>query len=126
MTILESQLQFASAVLFHGSLSKPPALRSDWRAWHTPNGEHRDAITGAKLKRMGVLPGVPDWILVAPGGFLHFLELKRIGATLSLVQRDFANWAFANGIPYKIAHTRGEVIMIAQKWDALDPSIKII
>ena len=28
--------------------------------WHTPNGEHRDPKTAAKLKAMGVLPGVPD------------------------------------------------------------------
>jgi len=27
---------------------------------HIPNGERRDARTGSKLKRMGVLPGVPD------------------------------------------------------------------
>ena len=28
--------------------------------WHTPNGEHRDPKTAAKLKAMGVLPGVAD------------------------------------------------------------------
>lgn len=28
--------------------------------FHIPNGEHRDAVTGARLKRAGVLAGVPD------------------------------------------------------------------
>ena len=35
--------------------------------FHIPNGELRSPFVGAKLKRMGVLPGVPD---------LYVIELK--------------------------------------------------
>ena len=35
-------------------------LRPDVLMWHTPNGEQRDKRTAAKLKAMGVLPGVAD------------------------------------------------------------------
>lgn len=44
-----------------------PALK---RGYHTPNGEHRDPRTAAKLRRMGVRAGVLDWALpVARGDF---------------------------------------------------------
>ena len=54
--------------------------------FHPANGEARSAITGAKLKAMGVKAGVPDiMILDEPmphGWFLHGLaiELKAIDA----------------------------------------------
>jgi len=37
--------------------------------FHPPNGGHRHAAVGAKLKRQGVKAGVPDvWILDTPAG----------------------------------------------------------
>ena len=44
--------------------------------WHTPNGEKRDKVTGAKLKAMMVLPGIPDFLFLTNGG-LYGIELKR-------------------------------------------------
>ncbi len=35
-------------------------------AWHTPNGGQRHKAIAAKLKRMLVRPGVPDFILPVP------------------------------------------------------------
>ena len=51
------------------------------RGFHPPNGEARDAITGAKLKRMGVRASVLDWCLPVPRGGHHglFIEFKRSG-----------------------------------------------
>ena len=37
-----------------------------WIVFHPANGELRDTETGARLKRMGVLPGVSDIVLVGP------------------------------------------------------------
>lgn len=34
---------------------------------HVPNGEARNAVTGAKLKRMGVKRGVPDVLIFDKG-----------------------------------------------------------
>ncbi len=36
--------------------------------FHPPNGEHRNPITGAKLKRMGVKAGMPD-VMILQGPF---------------------------------------------------------
>ena len=46
---------------------------------HCPNGEARNPIIGAKLKRMGVKAGVPDLFLPVPRGGFHglWIEMKR-------------------------------------------------
>lgn len=58
--------------------------------YHIPNEGKRSAPTGAKLKRMGLSPGVPDICLpVARGGYSAlYIELKRTkGGNLSDNQR---------------------------------------
>ena len=65
-----------------------------WRAepgvlWlHPPNGEHRDKITGTKLKRMGVLAGASDLLLWHQGNSFA-LELKAPGGRPTEAQLDF-------------------------------------
>ena len=55
---------------------------------HVPNGERRDKITGAKLKRMGVLAGASD-LLLWHNGSSFALELKAAGGRPSDTQLDF-------------------------------------
>jgi VRR-NUC domain len=55
---------------------------------HCPNGERRDARTGAKLKRMGVLAGAAD-LLLWHRGHAFALELKSPGGRLSEAQLEF-------------------------------------
>ena len=47
-------------------------------AWHTPNGGKRNAREAARLKAMGVKPGVPDVFVAIPRGEHSglFVELK--------------------------------------------------
>ena len=58
------------------------------RLYHIPNGEVRDAVTAAKLQRMGVLAGMPDYCLPYPArGFgAWYGELKTSVGTLSIDQ----------------------------------------
>ena len=64
------------------------------RIFHVPNGERRDKITAARLKRQGVVAGIPDLCLPLPGNKVFWLELKTKKGRLSKVQqRLHANWA---------------------------------
>jgi hypothetical protein len=72
----------------------------DWAMWHEyrapelrmlfaiPNGEKRDAVTGARLKRAGVKPGVPDICLPVPrdGHCALWIELKAPGGRVRASQ----------------------------------------
>jgi len=61
-------------------------LSPQWEATHLPMGETRDhrvnrygkrySLAGSRLKRMGVMPGWPDFMFLGPGR-VFFLELKR-------------------------------------------------
>lgn len=60
--------------------------------FHVPNGEVRDPRTAAKLKWLGVRPGVPDLLLPVPRGQYTGLALemkRRSGASTSEAQKRF-------------------------------------
>lgn len=57
--------------------------------FHIPNGGSRHVREAAKLKRMGVKPGVPDICIVWRGRSI-FIELKTPTGRVSPVQRDMA------------------------------------
>lgn len=90
-----------------------------WKWTHFPAGEHRTAVTGARLKSFGLQPGWPDFILVSPRGHVYFLELKRIGGVLSESQESFRVWAIKLGIPYVVATSLDETIVAFKQWGCL-------
>jgi len=88
--------------------------------FHVPNEGRRAPRTGAFQKRLGLLPGVADLVIVLPGGQVRFLELKReVGGTLSENQRAFRTACEANGSPYEVATTPEEVEAVLRGWGAL-------
>ncbi len=93
--------------------------RPDWRWTHFPAGEKRDPHTAAKLKAMGLQRGWPDFLLIAPGGFLHALELKRRGETMSEEQESFAAWCREQGIPFVCTDDLREAIVTLSGWGVL-------
>jgi hypothetical protein len=98
----------------------------EWRFTHIASGELRTPATAARLKRMGAMPGYPDFILLSPGGVAHFLELKRArGAKLSEDQQDFADWCVAHGVPFAIARNFDEALCRLQAWGAVPNKIKV-
>lgn len=90
----ESALQMACAAFLDRTLD--PA----WRWWHTPNGGMRSKATAGKLKAEGVKAGVPDIIVMGPGGRAVFIELKAQRNTLTPDQTDFQRWATGAGYPF--------------------------
>lgn len=72
-----------------------------------PNGGARSAITGARLKAEGVLPGVPDVFLAYPAGGLHglFIEMKRArGGTTSAAQKIVGELLSRAGYGVAVCH----------------------
>lgn len=61
------------------------ALPDDAVWFHPPNGGHRHAAVAAKLKGMGVKPGVPD-ICITWRGRAIYVELKARNGRLSAYQ----------------------------------------
>lgn len=100
--------------------------RPTFRYTHIPNGELREDSTAAKLKRMGVVPGWPDFAIVGqPHGF-YGLEMKRKGEKLTPDQEVFQAFCQSAGLPYKVAYTYGEAIAWLAAWGVLRVSLDVL
>jgi hypothetical protein len=121
----------------------------DWRWTHLPFGEHRNPITGGRLKRMGTMRGWPDFILLSPRlyaimdpdprpelltkdnpdlvpwsqGKTHFLEVKRPKGKLTEEQQLLCDWLRVNGYEYEMADDLKLVIAILQRWGAVPSKV---
>jgi hypothetical protein len=101
---------------------------ANWVSTHFPAGEERPSAAGARLKRMGLRAGLPDFLLFPPQDWpelrTHFLELKRRGGRLSDAQVEFEFWARANHYPFQIADTYELALATLQQWGAVRTGIK--
>lgn len=84
-------------------------------AFHVPNGGRRNAREAARLKGMGVLAGVSDWILVY-GGKVFALELKAPGGRASESQMAFIANMEAQGAFTCIAEGLDRAIATLESW----------
>ena len=91
----------------------------DWKMFHIPNGGRRDIITAVNMKRMGVMAGAPDFVLLSPHSQTYFLELKRRGGQLSQTQLEFKAWCLKHGYPHAVCDNLEDVIAILSHWGAL-------
>lgn len=104
----EDSLQIAVATYL--KLQYPHAL---W--WHTPNGGSRNAIEAAKLKRMGVLAGVPDIVIVYYSDMIC-LELKIKPNKQTDTQKEFEKKITAYGHPYAVCYNIDEAKEFIDKY----------
>jgi hypothetical protein len=91
--------------------------------WHHPaTGELRDPGTALKLQRMGVKPGLPDFLLLIDGR-LHGLELKRDrGGRVSSDQKAIHHELVAAGAIVAVAKGLDEALTILDAWGAFEPA----
>jgi len=85
-------------------------------AWHTPNGGKRSPATGAMLKAMGTMPGVPDWTFILASGKASFIELKAEKGIVSDNQKGFKGRAVARGCPYCVVRSLAEFVAVLDEW----------
>jgi hypothetical protein len=90
-----------------------------WWWSHIPSGELRTKETGALLKRMGLKPGMADFLLVDIVGRHYWLELKRGPNPLSDDQEEFARQMRRRSVPYAVARDYDAAVRQLQAWGVL-------
>lgn len=84
--------------------------------FHAPNGGSRDVREAAKLKAMGVRPGVADLAIVGDEGRLHFIEFKALKGRQSPAQKQFQEDCAKRNIPYAIVRSLNEFEATLKGW----------
>lgn len=92
------------------------ALPATYRAIHI-NNTPRSAIHGARLKKMGLRPGVPDIAIIRDGGAVAFLEVKTAKGRLSEHQCEWRDWCGANSVPWACVRGVGDVQVALIDWN---------
>lgn len=102
--------EIQEAVVQHLRLRGVPGLVF----FHVPNAP-RSAITGKLLKRMGMLAGVSDLILLYQGKF-HALELKAPGKKPTEAQDRFLNCVAWNDGKTAVCDTVNQALAVLEQW----------
>lgn len=82
---------------------------------HVPNGENRNAATGALLKRLGVRPGVEDLQFIWQKR-LYAIEVKPEGRYLRPPQRDRRDAVWAAGGYFEVCRSTDDVAETLALW----------
>jgi hypothetical protein len=96
-------------------------LKPGWFASHIGHGEKRDLKAAQRLKRGGLKPGLPDFIIIGPSktcGF-HFLELKRAPNKLTEEQKAVADVIESAQGKYAVAYGYEAAKAVLIEWGAL-------
>jgi hypothetical protein len=107
----ESRLQ-ASIVKYFDAIG----LRRDCLVFSVPNEGRRSRVAAGILKSMGMLPGVADLVIVAPGGRCHFLEVKTARGKLSSTQQEFRRRCRSLDVPHAIVRSLDDVGRALSEW----------
>ena len=116
--------------VYHGSEDDEQAAVFEWAAlmerqypclkllYHVPNGGKRDKAEAAKLKRMGVKPGVCDIVLPAARGGYHglYIELKVGTNKPTAEQKDFMRSLDIEGYFVALAYGGAEARKIIERY----------
>lgn len=100
-------------------------LSPGWIFTHVPNGERRDQVTAARLKRMGVTPGFPDLLFLGPAGEVCWIELKAKRGRLSEAQAAIAARLVAAGHGYLCSADYRDIIETLKAWGALRSIVNV-
>jgi VRR-NUC domain len=89
----------AEARIQHAIVEYVRRVAPDVLIFAIANGGLRAKAEAARLKWTGVLAGIPDLAIVAPGGRVCFIEVKQPRGFLSDAQREIRDWLIALGSP---------------------------
>jgi hypothetical protein len=75
------------------------------KIWHTPNGGERSKAEAVQFKKLGVLAGVPDLIILTKCGRMLFVEVKTQAGRLSADQIAFRDFCIAARVPHAVVRS---------------------
>lgn len=81
-----------------------------------PNGGERTASYGQLLKLTGMVAGVPDLCLIAPGGTARFLEVKADNGALSKEQKAIIDRLISMQVSYAVVRSIDDVRVALEYW----------
>ena len=76
----------------------------------------RSAAAGAAAKRMGMLAGIPDLMIIRPLGRMMFIEVKKEGGRLSPEQTAFRLFCKQWGVPHAVCRSIEDVREYLDEW----------
>ena len=113
--LIPSEAQEQTALVSHLRL----ALGRDWKVAAIPNGGSRNVLEAVNLKRQGVLPGIPDLVLLGPAGTTIWIEMKSKTGKLSAEQGAMNAWMVDQGHICLVCYGRDDAISQLQKMRVL-------
>lgn len=87
--------------------------------FHVPNGGKRTPREAATFRAMGVLAGVPDLIIMQPGGTVRFIEVKTMNGRVSEQQMEFFDNARRAGFECSIVRDLDDAVKVLSHWGAI-------
>lgn len=86
--------------------------------YHTPNEGKRSAVTGARLKRKGLRPGVPDICLPCARGGYHglYIELKVGDNKPTPAQREYMRSLEAEGYFVALCYSASAAVQLIDRY----------
>lgn len=107
--------------MIHGAIVDLLRLKADPRTiwFHPPNSIPANARVGARFKRLGMVAGAPDLLIIGPDGIPHFIEVKTAIGALSEHQRRFADRCAAIGVDYEVVRSSIAAEELLASWGAL-------
>src|SRR5262245_28997508 len=100
------------------------AVAPNVRFFHCPNEGERAPEYAYRLKRMGVVAGVPDIIIIMPKGRVGFLEVKTDTGKLSIAQKEFRDDVINLGCPYAVVLSITDALQVLAEWGALKDGVR--
>jgi hypothetical protein len=95
------------------------SLPGGWIVCHPANGGYRTKVEGAIFKAMGVLPGIPDIMVLGEadhGATCWFFEVKSDTGTLTPAQRDMHERLRDLGFGVAVVKSWDDVLTTARMW----------
>jgi len=102
----ENQFQAATFRYINNNYPKTRGL-----CFHVPNESASSDLMRMKLAAMGVVPGIPDIVCMAP---IFGIELKMPTGTQSDKQKRIEQVWTAAGIPYYLCRNAAEVLSVLE------------